>query len=501
MRSASFFWKRDSFFQYCLNQNVELINLKGRGDVSSTNTSDQGTFSRVLDARTVVSIIASGSLAFCAIVFETSTNVAIPVMMSELGVDTATIQWITSAYLLVLSVTIPVFPVLKSRYSLRRIFAASTLSFTAGTLLCCTAATFPQLLLGRVIQGLGTGVAMPLMFNVVIDQVPFEYMGMMMGVASLIISLAPAIGPAYGGVVLEAFGWHAMFLFAVPLLAAAFVAGVVCLRQTTKLAMRPFDATGFLLVASGFLLIVVGVNRLSNGELTVFVAALLIAGLILLVQFVRHARRAKYPLVSPGVFSSARFMTSVAAIAGASFVCLGYAWLIPNFTQVALGTGAKVSGLVVIPGCVATMLFSPVAGRLLDRKGPCAPIAVGATLLVLGAILMCIRSLDTVLGLAVWYLLSGMGQGLLASPLMTYGLSSLDDSLRADGTSVCNSLQQLGGSVGVSTVTAAVAAAQSSNAGITTGMVLGGQAAFVVLAIVAAVAVAFSLIALRLAKS
>lgn len=81
--------------------------------MSSTNTSDQGTFSRVLDARTVVSIIASGSLAFCAIVFETSTNVAIPVMMSELGVDTATIQWITSAYLLVLSVTIPVFPVLQ----------------------------------------------------------------------------------------------------------------------------------------------------------------------------------------------------------------------------------------------------------------------------------------------------------------------------------------------------------------------------------------------------
>lgn len=469
--------------------------------MSSTNTSDQGTFSRVLDARTVVSIIASGSLAFCAIVFETSTNVAIPVMMSELGVDTATIQWITSAYLLVLSVTIPVFPVLKSRYSLRRLFAASTLSFTAGTLLCCTAATFPQLLLGRVIQGLGTGVAMPLMFNVVIDQVPFEHMGMMMGVASLIFSLAPAIGPAYGGAVLEAFGWHAMFLFAVPLITVTFVAGVVCLRQTTELAIRPFDATGFLFVASGFLLIVVGVNRLSNGGLTVIVAALLIAGLILLVQFVRHARRAKYPLVSPEVFSSTRFMTSVAAIAGASFVCLGYAWLIPNFTQVALGTGAKVSGLVVVPGCVATMLFSPVAGRLLDRKGPCAPIAVGATLLVLGAILMCFLSLDTVLGLAVWYLLSGMGEGLLASPSMTYGLSSLNDSLRADGTSVCNSLQQLGGSVGVSTVTAVVAAAQSSNADNTTGMVLGGQTAFVVLAIVAAVAAAFSLIALRLAKS
>lgn len=461
----------------------------------------ESSASRVLDARTVVSIIASGSLAFCAIVFETSTNVAIPVMMLELGVDTATIQWITSAYLLVLSVTIPVFPVLKSRYSLRRLFAASTLSFTAGTLLCCTATTFPQLLLGRIIQGLGTGVAMPLMFNVVIDQVPFEHMGMMMGVASLIISLAPAIGPAYGGVVLEAFGWHTMFLFAVPLLAVAFAAGMVCLRQTTELAIRPFDATGFLLVASGFLLIVVGVNRLSNDGLTAFVAALLVAGLILLVQFVKHVRHVKYPLVSPEVFSSTRFMTSVAAIASASFVCLGYAWLIPNFIQVALGTGAKVSGLVVVPGCVAAMLLSPVAGRLLDRKGPCTPIVAGATLMVLGAILMCIYRLDTAWGLVVCYLLSGMGQGLLASPSMTYGLSSLDDSLRVDGTSVCNSLQQLGGSVGVSTVTAVVAAAQSSSADITTGMVLGGQAAFVVLAIVAAGAAVFSLIALRFTKS
>ena len=407
-------------------------------------------------------------------------------MMSELGVDTATIQWITSAYLLVLSVTIPVFPVLKSRYSLRRLFGASTLSFVAGTLLCCTAATFPQLLLGRVIQGLGTGVAMPLMFNVVLDQVPFEHMGMMMGVASLIISLAPAIGPAYGGVVLEAFGWHAMFLFAVPLLAVAFVAGMVCLRQTTELAIRPFDALGFLFVAFGFLLIVVGVNRLSNDGLTAFVAALLVAGLILLVLFVRHIRRAKYPLVSPEVFSSTRFIASVAAISSASFVCLGYAWLIPNFIQVALGMGAKVSGFVMVPGCVATMLFSPVAGRLLDRRGSRAPIAAGAALLVLGAILMCVRSLDTAWGLAVWYLLSGMGQGLLSSPSMTYGLSSLDDGLRADGTSVCNSLQQLGGPVGVSAVTAVVASAQTYNTEITAGMVLDGQAAFVVLAIVAA---------------
>lgn len=427
---------------------------KGCRDLKSINVRNKDGISRVLDARLVVSIIASGSLAFCAIVFETSTNVAIPVMMSELGVDTATVQWITSAYLLTLSVTIPVFPVLKSHYPLRILFATSTLAFTAGTLLCCTANGFTQLLVGRIIQGLGTGVAMPLMFNVVVDQVPFDHMGMMMGVASLIISLAPAIGPAYGGVVLEAFGWRAMFSFAIPLLVVALVAGVVCLRQATELAGRPFDVEGFLLVAFGFLLIVLGVNRLSNGGLTALVAALLTAGIILLAQFVRHAGRISHPLVSPKVFFSPGFITSVAAIASVSFECLGYAWLIPNYTQVALDAGAKISGLVLVPGCVATMLFSPIAGRLLDRKGPNVPIAAGAALMLLGAALLWIRPIDRAWGLAVWYLLSGMGQGLLVSPLITYGLSALDVNLRADGTSVCNALQQLGGSIGVSAVTA-----------------------------------------------
>jgi DHA2 family lincomycin resistance protein-like MFS transporter len=455
---------------------------------------------RVLDAKLAISIIASGSLAFCAIVFETSTNVAIPVMMSELGVDTATIQWITSAYLLVLSVTIPVFPVLKSRYPLRCLFTASTLAFVAGTILCCTSVSFPQLLTGRIIQGLGTGVAMPLMFNMVVDQVPLDHLGMMMGVASLIISLAPAIGPAYGGVVLEEFGWRAMFAFSIPLLAAAFLAGLACIRQTTELDRRPFDVAGFLFVALGFLLIVVGVNRLSNGGITALVVVLLLVGTALLVQFVKHVRCAQNPLVSPEVFSSTRFMASVAAIASTSMVCLGYAWLIPNYAQMAIGAGAKVSGLVMIPGCVATMLLSPVAGRLLDRIGPRFPIAAGATLMLIGAILLCTRPLNGAWGLAVWYLLSGMGQGFLASPSMTYGLSSLNDGLRADGTSVCNALQQLGGSIGVSSVAAAVGAAQISAGDNTAGMIMGGQMAFVLLTLVVVGVAVFSTIALRFAE-
>ena len=321
-----------------------------------------------------------------------------------------------------------------------------------------------------------------------------------MGVASLIISLAPAIGPAYGGVVLEEYGRRAMFAFAIPLLGAAFLAGLACIRQTTELDRRPFDVAVFLFVAFGFLLIVVGVNRLSNGGITALVTALLVVGTVLLVQFVKHVSCAQNPLVSPKVFSSTRFMASVVAIASTSLVCLGYAWLIPNYAQIAIGAGAKASGLVMIPGCVATMLLSPVAGRLLDGIGPRVPIAAGATLMLIGAILLCTRPLNGVWGLAEWYLLSGMGQGFLASPAMTYGLSSLNNGLRADGTSVCNALQQLGGSIGVSSVAAVVGAAQISAGDNTAGMIMGGQMAFVLLTLVVVGVAIFSTIALRFAE-
>lgn len=187
-------------------------------------------FERRLDGKLVASIVAAGSLSFCAVVFETAMNVALPALMEEFAVDTATIQWITSGYLLMLSVMIPTFSYLKSSFPLRRLFVAAVLLFLVGTLACAAAPAFPVLLAGRVIQGVGTGIAIPLMFSIVVDQVPYDRMGLMMGVASTITSLAPAVGPSYGGVVMEIAGWRMVFLCLVPLVILAFVVGSLCVR-------------------------------------------------------------------------------------------------------------------------------------------------------------------------------------------------------------------------------------------------------------------------------
>lgn len=133
----------------------------------------------------------------------------------------------------------PTFPFLKARFALRRLFVCAVLLFLAGTLLCAAAPAFPVLLMGRVVQGVSTGIAIPLMFSIVVDQVPHEKMGLMMGVASLITAVAPAVGPSYGGAVMELAGWRMVFLCLVPVTVLSLGIGSACVRQARASIRAP----------------------------------------------------------------------------------------------------------------------------------------------------------------------------------------------------------------------------------------------------------------------
>ena len=156
-------------------------------------------FERRLDARLVVSIVAVGIMSFAGEAVETAMNVAFPALMGEFGVNTATVQWVTAGYLLVLSAIMPVSSFLNRRFRARTLFLAAMLTFLAGTIMSAAALHFALLIGGRILQGIGTGVALPLMFNIVLQQVPHERMGTMMGLATLITAIAPAVGPSLGG--------------------------------------------------------------------------------------------------------------------------------------------------------------------------------------------------------------------------------------------------------------------------------------------------------------
>ena len=191
-------------------------------------------FERRLDARLVVSIVAVGIMSFAGEAVETAMNVAFPALMGEFGVNTATVQWVTTGYLLVLSAIMPISSFLNRRFRARTLFLAAMLTFLAGTIMSAAAPHFSLLIGGRILQGVGTGVGLPLMFNIVLQQVPYERMGTMMGLATLITAIAPAVGPSLGGFLIGALGWRSIFLVLVPFLVIALVLGALTIRQAQE---------------------------------------------------------------------------------------------------------------------------------------------------------------------------------------------------------------------------------------------------------------------------
>ena len=443
-------------------------------------------FERRIDAKLIMSIIATGLMSFSGVVVETAMNVTFPSLMEEFGVGTATVQWITTGYLLILSIIIPASSWLKRRFTTKRLFVTAITLFIIGTVMCAAAPVFALLLLGRLIQGVGTGIALPLMFNIVLEQVPHEKMGLMMGTASLITAIAPAVGPSLGGMIVNTLGWRMIFVALLPLLIIAFFMGAAGIRQVSATEKIRFNVKDFFFLAAGFACFIFGINNASeSGWLSAPVIAMLIAAVFALAVFCRRSRSSDSPLIRLKVFRCAPFTLSVAVIVSVQFICLGAGFLIPNYAQLVMDENAFTAGCLLLPGCILGACLTPVGGRLLDRFGAKLPIPLGNISIIISMLLFALFLHSAgLVAIIIFYILFAFGQSFSMGTNMTHGLSYLPEELNSDGNAVINTMQQLSGAVGtcvVSTIVASAQSSQSAASAMTTGTLIGTQSAFVVL--------------------
>ena len=449
---------------------------------------ESNTFVRRADARLFLSILAAGLLSFTGVVIETAMNVTFPTLMEEFSVGTSTVQWLTTGYLLVLAVVIPTSSYLKQRFPLKKLFVAGNLLFFAGTVLDGVAGNFPLLLLGRLLQGAGTGIGLPLMFNLVLEQAPLDRIGTMMGAAMLVCALAPAVGPSLGGYIIGHFGWRMIFAALVPGLLFSLGVGVYAIRQSSAWGPRPFDwfGLGCLAVALPCLLLLC-----SYGTVLPVLPLLGLAGLmgLALAVFVRQENwlwwTGATPLLNLQVFQVPAFDGAVLGLLLIQFLCLGVGFLLPNYAQIVLGADPFSAGCILLPGCLLGAALAPVSGRLYDQLGARRPLLLGSSAIVLSFLFY-----QFALGKAgiTWftaiYAVFTLGQGLSAGNILTYALESLPEEMQPDGNAVCNTLQQLAGAVGTSVCAALVAAGQAGR-DLTEGTSLGTAHAFRLLLILA----------------
>ncbi len=449
------------------------------------------TFERVLDARLIMSVVAAGIMSFSGVTVETAMNVTFPTLMAEFGIGTSTVQWLTTSYLLVLAAIVPTSSYLNRRFKTKHVFVAAMCFYIAGILCGFTAQAFPMLLVGRVLEGMGTGIALPLMFNIITEQAPRECMGTMMGVGTLVTAMAPAVGPSVGGWLAENFGWRMIFAALLPILAVSFLLGIFSIRQSHEVSGEKFDVAGWLAIAASFAALVFAVDLGAGfGWLSLPTLGLFAAFIVCLALFVVRERRADAPLIHLSIFGEPRFVMGVVAIVCLQFVVLGLSFLIPNYSQLVMGAGATEAGSILLPGCAVGAVMAPLSGQILDKLGARKPILTGAACAFVGVLLFCLFSQSLPTGVAIgFYILFAFGQSLMVGNSMTTSLSFLPAQTKADGNAVINTLQQLSGAVGTSVSSAIVNAAQVgvASSAMAAATMAGTREAYVLLAVVAVV--------------
>ncbi len=432
--------------------------------------------------------------AFVVILNETIMNVAIRELMIDLNITARAAQWLTTAFMLTMAVVIPITGFLLQRFTTRTVFIAAMGLFSTGTLLAAIAPGFSFLLLGRVVQASGTAIMMPLLMTTVMTLVPPHARGKMMGNVSIVISVAPAIGPTISGLILSVLSWRWMFLLVLPIAVTMLVIGIRRVENVTEPKVVPIDVASVILAALGFGGLIYGLSRI-GAESGTSAAPMWIAlgtGAVALAVFILRQlklQKSDRALLDLRTFRSPTFAvaTSLMVISMASL--FGTIILLPIYLQQVLGLEPVQVGLLLLPGGLVMGLMAPFVGRLYDRIGP-RPLVIPGTV-VLSSVLWFLstvtESTDPLAVLGAHLVLS-LGLSLLFTPLFSAGLGSLKPHLYSHGSAVVGTVQQVAGAAGTAmfiTIMSVQSTALGSQGAIETVAVAGGvRAAFMAGAII-----------------
>jgi MFS transporter, DHA2 family, lincomycin resistance protein len=389
---------------------------------------------------------------FVAILNETLLNVALSKIMDDIGIAPSTAQWLTTGYLLVIGVLIPVTAYLIQRFTTRSLFLAAMGLFTVGTFVAAIAPAFAVLLIGRVLQAAGTGLLFPLLTNVVFAIVSIEKRGSAMGTIGIVITFAPAIGPTLSGIIVEHFSWRVLFYGVLPIALFVIIFAYLKLKNVTETTNPKVDRLSLLLSTFGFGGIVYGFSSSGEGhggwssnEVLIPIAI----GVVSLGLFTWRQLTTSQPLLDLRTFKYNIFRMSTLIMMIVMMAMFSAMMLLPIFLQNALGYSPLEAGLVMLPGGAVMGIMSPITGRLFDRFGAkwLAVIGLGlmANTLWQFAFITLSTSYSTIM---IFNTLLMLGISMVMMPVMTNALNELPPPLYPHGTAIISTLQQVAGAVG-----------------------------------------------------
>lgn len=393
---------------------------------------------------------------FVVFLNETIIGVALPNVMETLHIEESTAQWLSTAFMLTMAVVIPTTGFLMQRLNTRTVFILAMSLFSLGTAIAAIAPGFEVLLAGRVIQASGTAIMMPLLMTTVMTLVPPHERGKTMGNISIVMSVAPAVGPAIGGVIVQSLEWRFIFILVLPIAILALVLGAMRVQNVTEPRSVPLDVLSVILSAFAFGGLIYGLSSLGEAAagnavvapwIPITVGAVALVGFILRQLSLQKGDRAFLDLRT---FTSRGFAVSIVLMAIMMGALFGTVIILPLYTQDVLGLEPVASGLLLVPGSLMMGLAGPFIGRLYDKVGP-RPLIVPGSVAV--SVALWVMAMTYGVGTSwvevlLLHILLSVGLAFMFTPLFTTSLGSLQPHLYSHGSATIGTVQQLAGAAG-----------------------------------------------------
>ncbi|KRK79374.1 DHA2 family efflux MFS transporter permease subunit [Companilactobacillus nodensis] len=410
------------------------------------------TINNALKRKLFIITLLSGT--FTMSISQSSLSTAYPTLMKFFGVTAPTIQWLTTGFMLIMSIMMPISPWLLNNISFKKIFLGVVGIFAIGTLIIILAQNFAMAMLGRALEAIGVGILFPSFQSVLMTITPEEGRGTTMGFAGLVMGSALASGPIISGIVLNFLQWQGLFVIFLLIMIVIFITGLIYIKDVMPRHKVKLDSLSivYLLGIIGLLYVVNQAG--SQHKLSTNLIILLVVSLILSALFIHRQLTKDEPLLDLKVMKNFNFDLSV-LLTGFSYISLIVVTIIyPLYYQNILHTSVLVSGLALVPPAILLSILNPLTGKLADKIGFKKTLISGMSMIVIGWVLLFFLNMK----LGIWpmiliaMLIEG-GNAFVMMPATTLGGNSLPESLIPHGTAIITTVRQLLGSLGVSLAT------------------------------------------------
>ena len=476
-------------------------------NLSTPLTPEESFVNGHLSHAAMVSIAILTFITFCGNFTQLQLSAALPTIVSEFGISVTTGQWLTSIFQLVMGVMVPLTAYLTRRFSTRQIVITSMAVFTAGSLMAWLSPTFILVLMGRMLEAIGTGVMWPVLQITVFSIYPLSRRGMAMGMVGMAMSVAPAIGPTFGGWQTDANGWRSIFLTLTLIGAFALVLATFWLRNfgaTDKTVKADFFSVCLSIFGFGGLMF--GFTNIESYPFTHPMVWLpMVVGLAGIVWFVLrqlgnkrawveaqgranvsesgtdagraadagtadagdsanshdgflhghlrfhkwHRTTGREPLLDLEVLKNRSFTVGTITAALSFFAFSSITVILPLYIQDDRGYSATMSGLIMLPGALGQAIAQFFGGKALDRFGARPVALIGTITLFFGTVMMSLISMDSwIWWVSIWQFVRQIGMGFVLMPITTWSLNCLEPKEVSAGSAVTNTVRQIAGAIG-----------------------------------------------------